>query len=62
MAVGAAAFKDFEEVDRKVLIPGTRVMTNKYSGTTVQGQDRVKYQLCNDKDVTAILEEAVTNE
>lgn len=58
VARGGSAFFDdtWGPKEREKLVPGTRVLTKKYAGVMMT-HDRVKYRLCNDKDIIAILEE-----
>ena len=53
MAVGGNAFSDFEGIVPEV---GDTVIVRKYAGYTVTGSDGVEYQVCNDKDISLILE------
>ena len=54
VAVGGNAFEDWNGDIPKV---GDRILFGKYKGFEAEGADGEKYRLCNDKDITAILEE-----
>lgn len=54
VATGGNAFEDWAGEVPKV---GDRILFGKYKGFEAEGADGEKYRLCNDKDVTAILEE-----
>lgn len=57
VAKGDFAFNEgWSEYERGVLKPGARVLMCAYAGTSFK-KDDVTYRLCNDKDITAILEE-----
>lgn len=53
IAVGGNAFEDWNEPKPKI---GDRVLFGKYKGFEAEDEGE-KYRLCNDKDITAILEE-----
>lgn len=53
IAVGGNCFEDWDEPIPKI---GDRVMVCKYAGIMdIPGADGRKYQLCTDRDITAIL-------
>lgn len=54
VAAGGNAFSDW--VGRRPR-PGERVIVKQYAGYTVDGKDGEKYQVCNDKDISAVLED-----
>lgn len=55
---GDGCFSEYSDPEKKLLIPGVRVIYNKYSGIRVKiGDERTEYVLCRDIDITAILEE-----
>jgi len=57
IAKGDAAFEDgWSEYEQGQLIPDARVLLCAYAGTSFK-VDGVMYRLCNDKDITALLEE-----
>lgn len=53
IAIGGNAFEDWRG---KVPQPGDRVMIAKYAGLVCRGEDNSEYRLCNDKDVSAVLD------
>lgn len=55
VAVGGNAFEDWKGVIPKV---GDTVIVRKYAGYTVTDKDGKEYQVCNDKDISLILETA----
>lgn len=54
IAVGGDAFNDWCDPRPK---PGDRVVVREYSGYKITGKDGVEYQVCNDKDISLIIEE-----
>ncbi len=56
VAKGDTAFKELSEFEQKSLKPGARVLMCAYAGTNFKHNNQM-YRLCNDKDITAILEE-----
>lgn len=53
IAAGGNAFSDWKG---RRPVPGERVVVKQYSGYTLDGKDGRKYQVCNDKDISAILD------
>lgn len=54
VASGARAFEDWG-ADRKMLVPGTRVLFARYAGKPIDGADGKTYRLVSDKDISAIV-------
>lgn len=55
IAVGGNAFEDWKgEIPRL----NDTVIVRKYAGYFIQGNDGEEYQVCNDKDISVILERA----
>lgn len=54
VACGGNAFEDWKEPRP---VPGSRVYVAKYAGIRIEGKDDQKYQLVNDKDICAIIED-----
>lgn len=54
VACGGNAFEDWQGV-RPVV--GDRVYIARYAGMYVKGEDGEEYRLCNDKDISAIIDE-----
>ena len=55
VAMGGNCFEDWDEPVPKV---GDRLMVCKYAGILdIQGADGMTYQICTDRDITAILDE-----
>jgi len=54
VSVGGNAFEDWSG---SIPAEGDRIMFGKYKGFEAEGLDGETYRLCNDKDITAILEE-----
>lgn len=52
IAVGGNAFSDWEDPKPKA---GDRVIVRQYAGYNVTGDDEQSYQVCNDKDISALL-------
>lgn len=52
----AFTYDDWKGAESLKPKPGNRVMFAKFAGADVQGKDGKKYRICNDKDVTAVLE------
>ncbi len=57
IAKGSRAFEHCAEEEIEAMTYGTKVLVNKYSGMIIRGMDKEEYTICNDKDITAILEE-----
>lgn|SRR5574343_421130 len=55
IAVGGNAFEDWKGEVPKV---GDTVIVRKYAGYNVTDKDGTEYQVCNDKDISLILERA----
>lgn len=51
--IGGNAFTDWTGRKPK---PGDTVLISKYAGMTCEGMDEKEYRLCNDKDISAILQ------
>ena len=60
IAIGGRAFTNLDGVTWPGEIPqvGDTVITREYCGFTISGEDGEKYQLCNDKDILAIVEKS----
>lgn len=54
IAVGGKAFHDFGDPNPR---PGDRVVVRQYAGYKIKGKDKIEYQVCNDKDITLIINE-----
>lgn len=57
VAKGDSAFDEgWSDYEREQLVPDARVLVCAYAGTSFKVEN-VMYRLCNDKDITALLEE-----
>lgn len=52
VATGGNAFDDWHD---PIPMIGDRVFVAKYAGYQVEGVDKKRYQVCNDKDIVGIL-------
>ena len=53
VAIGGNAFEDWQYPRPEV---GNTVYFAKYAGYVVEGKNKRKYRICNDKDIVAIIE------